>query len=81
MTRKEGKGVVSIDRPYISYISAEFLHFLKDPGPLNSKKRSLIQSGYMQSCLASHSVADLGCLSRILIFTHPGAKNSNKREG
>ncbi len=35
-----------------------------------------------------HSVADPGCLSRILIFTHsgsriqdPGSKNSNKREG
>jgi hypothetical protein len=34
------------------------------------------------------SVADPGCLSRILIFTHPGSrisdpgsKNSNKREG
>jgi hypothetical protein len=24
----------------------------------------------MESCLASHSVADPGCLSRILIFTH-----------
>ncbi len=35
-----------------------------------------------------NSVADPGCLSRILIFTHPrsqisdpGSKNSNKREG
>ncbi len=57
--------MVSIDRPYVSYISVEFFFFLKDPGPLNSKKRSLIQSGYMESCLASHSVADPGCFSRI----------------
>ncbi len=27
------------------------------------------------------SVADPGCLSRILIFTHPGSKNINKRKG
>jgi hypothetical protein len=27
------------------------------------------------------SVADLGCLSRILIFTYSGSKISNKREG
>jgi hypothetical protein len=27
------------------------------------------------------SDADPGCLSRILIITHPGSKNSNKREG
>ncbi len=27
------------------------------------------------------SVADPGCLSRILIFTHPGYINSNKRDG
>jgi hypothetical protein len=27
------------------------------------------------------SVADPGCLSRIRIFSHPGSKNSNKREG
>jgi hypothetical protein len=27
------------------------------------------------------SVADPGCLSRILFFTHPGSQNSNKREG
>jgi hypothetical protein len=27
------------------------------------------------------SVAEPGCLSRILIFTHPGSKNSNKRGG
>ncbi len=51
MTReKEGEWVVSIDRPYVSYISAEILLFLKDPGPLNSKKRPLIQSGYLESC-------------------------------
>ncbi len=31
--------------------------------------------------LLKSSVADSGCLSRILIFTHPGSKNSNKREG
>ncbi len=38
--------------------------------------------------LEKSSVTDLGCLSRILIFTHsgsqisdPGSKNSNKREG
>jgi hypothetical protein len=37
---------------------------------------------------AESSVADPGCLSRILIFIHPGSqisdpgtKNSNKREG
>jgi hypothetical protein len=47
-----------------------FYFFLGPPGPLNSKKRSLLQSSYMESCLASHSVADPGCLSRILIFTH-----------
>jgi hypothetical protein len=27
------------------------------------------------------SFADPECLSRILMFTHPGSKNSNKREG
>ncbi len=27
------------------------------------------------------SVADPGCLSRILFFVHPGSKNSNKRKG
>jgi hypothetical protein len=27
------------------------------------------------------SVADPGCLARILIFPHPGSKNLNKREG
>jgi hypothetical protein len=27
------------------------------------------------------SVADPGCSSQILIFTHLGSKNSNKREG
>jgi hypothetical protein len=29
----------------------------------------------------SINVADPGCLSRILVFVHPGSKNSNKREG
>ncbi len=37
-----------------------FCFFLKDPGPLHSKKRS----GYMESCLASHSVGEPGRLSR-----------------
>jgi hypothetical protein len=32
-------------------------------------------------CTITSSVADPGCLSRILIFTHPGSKNSNKRDG
>jgi hypothetical protein len=73
--------VVQIDRPYISYISAEFLQFFEGPWPFKQQKCSLIQSGYMQSCLASQCVADLGCLSQILNFTHPGSKNSNKREG
>ncbi len=35
---------------------------------------------YITNFLLS-SVADPGCLSRILISTHPGSKNSNKREG
>jgi hypothetical protein len=42
----------------------------------------------VNSGLVSTSVADPGCLSRILIFTHPGSqipnlgsKNSYKREG
>jgi hypothetical protein len=29
----------------------------------------------------SESVADPGCLSLILIYTHPGSKNINRREG
>jgi hypothetical protein len=44
--------------------------------------------GVTKRCRLSCSVADPGCLSRILIFTHPGSwisdtrsKNSNKREG
>jgi hypothetical protein len=43
---------------------------------------------YRDVCRPPGSVADPGCLSRILIFTHPGSripdlgsKNSNKREG
>jgi hypothetical protein len=39
-----------------------FYFFLGPHGPLNSKKRSLLQSSYMESCLAAHSVADPGCL-------------------
>jgi hypothetical protein len=40
MKKKGGGGVsvVSIDRPLL-YISANFFLFLKDPGPLNNKKR------------------------------------------
>ncbi len=41
---------------------------------------------FRKTCWQKTSVADLGCLSRILIFTHPGSriqkqKNSSKREG
>ncbi len=41
---------------------------------LRASKLNPDQRGYVVS-----SVADPGCLSRILIFTHPGSKN--KREG
>ncbi len=43
---------------------------------------------YESKCGGTRSVADPGCLSRILIFVHsgsrisdPGSRNSNKREG
>ncbi len=35
---EEGKWVVSTDRPYISYISAEFLPFFKGPQPFKQQK-------------------------------------------
>ncbi len=54
-----------INRQALRFLHFRRIFFLKGPRPLNSKKCSLIQSGYMESCLASHSVADPGCFSRI----------------
>jgi hypothetical protein len=48
--------------------SPNFYFFLGPHGPLNSKKRSLLQSSFMESCLAAHSVADPGCLSKKCFF-------------
>jgi hypothetical protein len=64
MTRKKGesewyqlRGLMFPTFPPI------FCFFLKDPGPLRSKKRS----GYMESCLASHSVGEPRRLSRTTV--------------
>ncbi len=67
--------MVSIERPYVSYISAEFLLFLKGPLPFTQQKTFRLH-GELSSLSVLGNQEDYP-ESRILIFTHPGSRISD----